>query len=406
MTGVRPGFLLLGVLLCIASGHEVHGASLSRAVHGQLSRADQLTRQERYGEARRVLDELLESLRDEPYGRALAEQTYAYTCIGQGAYREAVGHLRKALQADALPEDVGQRLRYTLAQLLFQEGDPGTALETLMTWLDGESNPRPEARVLLAQVYRRLRQWLPAMEQMRLAMAQAKPPPESWSRLLVALYLEGGRYREAAALLESLVRRFPDQAGYWEQWVGALQRLGRNREAAAALALAEARGLLGPGGVDRLARMYLALGLPLRAGDLLERAMAAGGLEGNPERLSLLADAWVLARERDRALKVLERLAPVDSSGSAELRIGALLFEEENWAAASRRLQRGLERTGKSGHARDWLLLGVARLRLGEQAAARSAFARAVETAGSDDLVRQAARWLAYLDQLEIHPGE
>jgi tetratricopeptide (TPR) repeat protein len=160
--------------------------------------------------------------------------------------------------------------------------------------------------------------------------------------------------------------------------------------------VAAQKGLLESADLLSLARLYLHQEMPLNAADLLTQALKEGELARDKETLSLLADAWLLARDQERALKVLGELTGIDRSGRAQLRAGALLFELERWQEAAAMLHKGLKLSDKP-QASDWMLLGAASLRQQDVETALTAFGRALERADSKQEREQAQHWLDYL---------
>ena len=385
--------LLLSPLAAEAADEREYAAA--QFTYDYLFLVEALIRHERYPEAREELDGLLGRVEDD-YEKALVHQTYGYVAIGLNDYPGAIGHFQRAIDSGALPSAISHNLRYTTAQLHLQEARPGAALKLLERWFADEQDPPPESRVLLGQTYYALGQPRAAIRELKRAIAQATEVQESWYQLLVGIYLESERLKPAAELLKKMLGLFPQKKIYWQQYAAVLMLLERYRDATAVLALAAEKGVLQQAGLVRLARLYLQQNLPLNAAELLSREMAAGQVDEDKKNLSLLADAWLLAREHDRALKVLEQLSAMDESGQADLRAGFLLMEQEQWRDAAEHLQRGLRRQAKPAAA-DWLQLGAVYVRLEEFEKARAAFQAALDSAQSSQHRQQAERWLAYL---------
>ena len=394
MRRLPPLLLLLLSLGCQVAG----GASppkLSRYTYQQLHQVEGLLDQERYQEAEKRLEALRKRV-ETGYERALVEQTQGYVALGLNDEAAALEHFRGALAEGGLPERVAQELRYARAQLLLRQGRAKAARAQLEEWFAREAQPNPESRVLLGQIHAELGQWRAAADQLQQAIAQASRPAESWYQLLLAAYLEEQRLKPAARLLRRLVRRFPRDPTYWRQYASVLMQLKRHRQAATVLALANDQGLLRQPDLLTLARLYLQINAPLNAARLLERALAKGRIEARHQPLELLADAWILAREPAKAIRVLERLAAIDPSGRPQLRAGALLMEQEQWRAAAAKLKEGLRLQARPA-AGDWLRLGSVYLRLGEEGKAGKAFRQAAKRAVSKRERELARRWLDYL---------
>ncbi len=90
--------------------------------------------------------------------------------------------------------------------------------------------------------------------------------------------------------------------------------LGRERDALATLELAHSRGQLKQREILWLAQLYLHQKMP----QLAVQMLATGVAEQDQKALELLAQAWVLAREPEKALPVFDALAKLDQSGRWE----------------------------------------------------------------------------------------
>jgi tetratricopeptide (TPR) repeat protein len=386
--------LLFGLPLAAELSEQEKNAA--KYTYDYLTLVEALVRHERYGEARRELDALLRRVEGNVYETAMAHQSYGYVAIGLNDYPKAIEYFQKAIDSGQLPQEVNHSLRFTNAQLLLQESKPKAALKLLKRWFEDEKRPSAAARVLLAQIHYALKQWQSAIREMKRALAQADSPQESWYQFLVGLYLESDQLKPAAELLQRMLQLFPDNGLYWRQLAGVLLQSGRERRAAATLAVAAQKGLLESADLLRLARLYLHQEMPLNAADLLTQALKEGELARDKEPLSLLADAWLLAREQERALKVLGELTGIDRSGRAQLRAGALLFELERWQEAAAMLEKGLRMSDKPNRS-DWLLLGVAAVRTNDRETAKKAFSRALQLTDSKPEQEQTQKWLDYL---------
>ncbi|RLJ17499.1 transposase [bacterium endosymbiont of Escarpia laminata] len=396
-------WLGLPVLLLLLVGFGTHAEEEGRneyiatqLTYDYLFLVEALIRHERYTEAAEELNGLLTRVADNRYETALVHQTYGYVAIGLNDYPAAITHFMRAINSSALPDQVTHSLRYTTAQLQLQEDDAKAALQLLQLWFELEQQPPPRAHVLLAQVYRSLARWKPAIKALKLAIKQSDEVEESWYQLLVGFYLETEQLQPAAELLQKMVGMFPDNAGYWRQLAGVLMQQRREKAATAVMALAAEKRLLKAGELRRLANLYLHQNMPLDAAELVETHIMSGLLKANVRNLSLLADAWVLAREPEKALPIFSRLSNIDLSGRSDLKWGSLLIELELWETAATRLQRGIERKKKPS-ARDWLLLGTAYARSERHQQAIEAFTKARDASGKKQERHQAEQWLEYL---------
>ncbi|MCG8488269.1 MAG: tetratricopeptide repeat protein [Chromatiales bacterium] len=390
----------LSLLLCapLFAAEELpkDAAEAKRYTYDYLFMIDVLIRNEKYQRARIELDALLERVKQNPDETALTRQAYGYLSIGLKDYPSAIEHFQFAVESGALPPGVSLNLRYTLAQLLYQEERYKAGLAQLQSWFEQTTKPTPQARVLLASFYYALKKYSKAITALKLAIKESDSPQESWYQMLVGLYFETRQYKQSVPVLQTLVDRFPAKALYWQQLSDVLLQLGREQKAVAVLSLAASRKLVDESGLIRLAKLYLQLNNPLDAAELLTDAIQRGDIKPRKEPLSLLVDAWLLAREPEQGIKVLKQLAEIDKSGKPQLRMGRLLMEQEQWQEARRQLERGIELSRKPAF-EDWLLLGSTHYRLTNPTAALSAFKSALKLADKPQQTKLAQRWIDYL---------
>ncbi|MBV2121873.1 MAG: tetratricopeptide repeat protein [Candidatus Thiodiazotropha sp. (ex Ctena orbiculata)] len=388
--------LLLCTPLLAADELPKDAADAKRYTYDYLFMIDVLIRNEKYQRARIELDALLERVKQNPDETALTRQAYGYLSIGLKDYPSAIDHFLFALESGALPAGVSLNLRYTLAQLMYQEERYKAGLAQLQSWFEQTEKPTPQARVLLASYYYALKKYSKAISALKLAIKQSDSPQESWYQMLVGLYFETRQYKQSVPILQILVNKYPAKAQYWQQLSDVLLQLGREQKAVAVLALAASRKLVDESGLIRLAKLYLQLNNPLDAAELLSDGMQRGDIKLRKESLTLLVDAWLLAREPEQGIKVLKQLAEIDKSGKPQLRMGRLLMEQEQWQEARQQLELGIKLTRKPAF-EDWLLLGSTHHRLADSSAALAAFKSALKLADKPQQTELVQRWIDYL---------
>ncbi|MCG7902770.1 MAG: transposase [Candidatus Thiodiazotropha weberae] len=371
-------------------------ADAKRYTYDYLFMIDALIRNEKYQRARIELDALLERVKQNPDETALTRQAYGYLSIGLKDYPSAIDHFLFAVESGALPTGVSLNLRYTLAQLMYQEERYKAGLAQLQSWFEQSEKPTPQARVLLASFYYALKKYSQAISALKLAIKQSDSPQESWYQMLVGLYFETRQYKPSVPVLRILVNKYPAKAQYWQQLSDVLLQLGREQQAVAVLSLAASRKLVDESGLIRLAKLYLQLNNPLDAAELLSGGIQRGDIRRRKESLTLLVDAWLLAREPEQGIKVLKQLSEIDKSGKPQLRMGRLLMEQEQWQEAQQQLELGIKLTRKPTF-EDWLLLGSTHYRLADSTAAHAAFKSALKLADKPQQSELAQRWIDYL---------
>lgn len=398
------GTLLLGLVLAGPAGAQDGRYLLSESSHRVLSKAHELLGAERYQEAVREVQGLLAQVQDKAYDRAVAQQTLGYAYSGLGDYARAGQAFKAAVDAEALPPEVNHELTYNTAQLLIHSEALAEGLHYLDRWLQAEAKPPAEAYILKATAHFRQGQHKETVASLRKAMELRSPPEESWLQMLLAAYFELNQYKDAASVLEQLVRRHPDNRGYWMQLVGVYQRLEQYHRALATMKLAYEKGMLEQEeDILRLVRTYLFLEIPYKGARLLRSELDRGRVKPSRETLELLANSWLLAQEKDRAVDALKQAAAMDEDGNLSYRVGHLLVDLERWEEARAALGQALDQGGLKEPELANLLLGIAAFRAGDVEGSRQALQRAM---AHDRTAGQARYWMERLDAESPMPSE
>ncbi len=372
--------------------------TVSEYAYKKLEQAHEALAAERYDEASELIEQLAHHRGLNSHERALIEQTRGYIASARERYAEAAAAFERCLALEALPDGAQLNTQYNLAQLYLAMERFDDAIRTLEDWFSRAENPAPSAYYLLAAAYMQSGKNDLALEPARKAVEGSKDPKEPWLQLLLALYLERKDYPRARGLLEQLAVRFPKKT-YWLQLSAVYAELGREKDALAAMQVAYQRKLLDKDSELRnLARMYLYHEIPYRAAKVLEEGLDDGIVEPDAKAWELLADAWLSAREYDKAVGPLERAAKFSDDGKFYLRLGRLHMERQEWSEAVASIESALAKKTLDERGKAWVLLGIARLSAGDREGARKALEKA---RGFDDASDEADRWLAHLDRLE-----
>jgi tetratricopeptide (TPR) repeat protein len=364
----------------------------------KLSRAHELLAEERYDEARKLMDEMSRRKSLNPHEQALMWQTYAYIQSSQEHYEQAITSFEKCLALDALPDAAALGTQYNLGQLFMSVGRYADAVKILRDWLWRVENPAGSAYYLVAMAYAQLEDAKGALPYARKAVELAKKPVEAWLQLLLAVEFELKHYAQVANTLEVLVTHFPKKS-YFLQLSAVYGELGRDERALAALELAYFQGLL-----DResellnLAQAYLYHDIPYRAANVLAKGLAEKIISEDAEHWELLGDSWLHAREYDEALDPLRRAAALSEDGNLYVRIAQVHLERDESREAQEALAKGLSRGDLDNPGNAYLLLGITHVGIKRYAAARDAFAKA----GKYEKSRKAARdWIKHVEHQE-----
>jgi tetratricopeptide (TPR) repeat protein len=392
-----PWFLLALLLIVLASQLSAREQvpTVRPWTFQKLEEAEALMADEKYAEALQLLGDIGPEIDDAPYEVALVKRMQAGIHAIQEDYPSAARALKQALDSGALPEQVNNQAVVELAQLYGALHENRKVIALLQPILEAMNQAPPRAYILLGSAHAQLKQYRKALAATKRAVALSEQVPEGWYQLLLGLYFELQEFRTAADVLEQLVRHYPDKENYWRQLVAVRTQSQEIDKALATTELAYRRGfLVGRGDLLHQAQLCLYLGVPYKAGDLLEREIAAGRLPADRERWELTANAWLQAKEWDKAVTALGKAAAESEDGRNHLRLARLHIEREAWKPAATALNEALRRGGLTEPGSAYLLLGIAYY----ESARRQQASEAFEQAYRYEKVRENARqWLAYL---------
>jgi tetratricopeptide (TPR) repeat protein len=330
------------------------------------------------------------------YERALTWQLAGSAQASEEHYADAATSFERSLASGGLPEAVQNDVRYDLAQVYVLLERYADAAETLRVWFAAVEKPPPAAHYLLAMTYMQMDDHARALPHARAAVQQTDAPQESWLQLLLALLVDDGRYHEALPVAERLVERFPKKS-VWLQLSAVHARLDQRREALGALEAAYDQGMLTQSDeIVRLVQLYLYAGVPYRGAAVLEKALRAGAVAPSATTWELLANAWLQARERERALVPLANAARLADTGEVYVRLAQLQLDRQQWNDARASLAAAIRKGGLGDPGRTQLLLGIANASEGRWDAARAAFTAAQ---GYPATKSAATEWLASVNR-------
>lgn len=345
-------------ILGVVSTAEAKNLVVGKWAFKRLNNAHEALQEEKYGDAKDALDEMKERSSLNDHEQALMWQTYGYVYSALENYPAAVKAFKKCLTLDAMAEGAANNTLYSLGQLYFALEDYNRAIATLLDWFKRVENPSASAHYLLAMAYRQVQKSKQALGYARKAVDGVNDPAESWLQLLLALYYDLDQTSNMTRTLERLVNRYPKKK-YWLQLSAVYSETKQDPKALAAMVLADKQGYLTEEQeMLNLARLYLNNEIPKHAAEVLERGLESGVLERKLDTLNLLSQAWVFARENEKALPILGEAADMSEDGDRYVLMAQLHFEQNEWQKTVDALNAAL----KKGQLKD---LGNAQILLG-----------------------------------------
>ncbi len=376
-------------------------ASMRESTYKELAKAQDAAEAERYGEATQVLDKLSETELNN-YERSQLLNLYAYVYYAQDNIPRAITTYEQLLKQPELPEALETSTTYTLSQLYFMQEDWQRSIAMLERWMQLTDKENKTAYEMMAQAYYQLGQYdkalTPAWKVVELTQAAGEPVKEQSYLLLRVLNYELKRYPQVVDILEELIRLYPKKQ-YWIQLASMYGELDDQRKQLNVLELAYLQGYLtSETELLTLTSLMLNNELYFRAAKILEKGLGDGVISSDLEHWRLLAQAWTMAQENEKAIPALKRAVALSTDGRLDLILAQTYMNLERWEDAVQAARQALQKGGLTRPDQAQIMIGQALFELERFDEARTAF----QAAQSDRRSRQlAAQWLNYIDSEE-----
>lgn len=303
-------------------------------------------------------------------------------------------------QSPEIPMGLELGTMYKLAQLNYAEDKYNEALRWLNDWMAIAQNIGAESYVMRGQIYYQQGDRAKALSDVNTGVSMVEQkgdvPKEGWYNLQRALYLDKEDYQTGIKILEKMVVHYP-KVQYWRQLAQLYGAVGRDKHQMYLLDALYVSGVLdNQGDVRNLALLLLGDQVPYKAGKILEKGIGDELIEADSRNLEILANAWRLAQERDKAIPVMSQAAAKADDGDLYAQLAGVYLDADNnkksIEAAAAALKKGkVKRPGNL-----YLTKGMAHFNLEEYDAAITAFKEAskIKEAGVPEV---ANRWIQHV---------
>lgn len=287
---------------------------------------------------------------------------------------------RAALELGVLPVEDANTLRINTGQVMIAEEDYAGGIGMIEHALALGVPLNTDLAFRLAQAHAQIDSLDEGLEYARFAFDNAEPRTRSQYSMLL-YYLERlERYEQQLSLLEAMLVRWPGEKTVWSRFAGVLSHLERDQESFDVVTVMYVNGMLTEADeLVRLARYYQAFGYPYRGAVILEREINSGRVDANPAEHRLLASLWRDAREWDRALPVLRRVATMTGIGTDYEALGEALYQNREFEEAETMLRQALRQGGLNRPGDTWSLIGNSLVEQDRAGAALHAFEQALD---------------------------
>lgn len=368
--------------------------TMSEAIYRGVEEATTLLSKEKHAEAITKLTQLAESGSD--YEKAIVNYNLGFAYSSKNDYANAAKVFAKALASNALPQQQHEQLQFNLGQLYIVADQHDEGIKVLQQYVAEACSPvSADAHIFLANALATRKRYKEAIPQVDMAISKAKAPKEGWLQLKLAINYELKDFKACAQALVDLIGIAPIKPDYWKQLSSLFYEMKQDAESVAVLALAQRQGFISkPNEINNLYSVYMALELPVKAGSLMQEAIDKSQVPADEKSLESIANAWINAREVDRAESALKKLAALSDRGEYSYRLGAIYGDEERWKESLEMLDKALKKGGLKRPGEAWMRMAVAHYNLRNGAATRTALQKAISF---DESRKQASEWLRHL---------
>ena len=370
---------------------------MGEATYNRLTIIQDLMENKEYDNARKRLDNLLPNVKNNLYETAVTLQTYGYLFIYMEDWLSAGRYLQRALDTNALPDPVEQGVVYTLAQIYASLEQYPKTIKMLKEWFaKAETEPPPQAYMLMANAYVAMEQFTNALPYAAKAIKAADKPREDWYRLYLAIFYELNRYRDAVNVLELMVAHWPHKNQYWKQLSSIYLEIQDDKKALGTLAIIYRRGILtSEKDIMNLSRLYILNEEPYQAGRVIEKGMRDGQVAKTLRHYKTLAQSWLNAREMNKAVEALGIAGSLSDNGELYLRQAQIYAQTAQWRPAITAAQKAVDKGGLKRPGRAYMVMGTSAAEARQLDLARRAFRNARTYSRTR---RAAGQWLNYID--------
>jgi len=376
-------------------------ASMREITYKELAKAQEAAEAEKFSEATQTLDKLGKQELNH-YERSQLLNLYAYIYYAQDQVSKAINTYEQLLNQPELPEALQTSTVYTLSQLYFSQENWQKSINMLERWMRLTKEDNRTAYEMMAQAYYQLGDYtkalLPAWKVIELTQAAGDPIKEQSYLLLRVLHYEAEEYQQVIDILEELIKLFPKKQ-YWMQLASIYGEIDQQQKQLNVLELAYLQGFLATETeILTLASLLLNNDLYVRAGKILSRGLDDGVITSSLDHWRLLAQAWTMAQENEKAIPALTKAAELSPDGKLDIMLAQTYINLNRWNEAVDTIRRALAKGGLDRTDQAQVMLGQALFEMERFDEAREAFQRAQADQRSRQL---SAQWITYIDSEE-----
>ncbi len=147
--------------------------------------------------------------------------------------------------------------------------------------------------------------------------------------------------------------------------------------------------------------LNLVHGIPLTAGDILETEMNAGVVPDTRENLDILIRIWIGAREYDRAILAIDKIAKIADAGDYYMQAARLSVQAGDWNFAATSAKKALD-SGYDEKVNALMMLGTAYAEQDMYSESLDVFEN-IREIGNDEERINAEKWIEFAKEMQAY---
>ena len=361
------------------------------------------------------------------YDRSVMWNAWAFVYFQDGDYPQAMDAYSRLINEPEVTIGLRVQALLSLAQLNLLQENYAKGIELILQWMSEVEKVTAQSYSLLGQAYYQTGNFKKALSSMETAVTMAEEegykPRENWYVIMAASIGEMKKeIGEKESLLrqidiyEILVNLFPKKQ-YFIQLGGGYGQLGRERDYMITLKAAYQKDFLNrESEYLALTQLLLLNQNPYWAAEVFENGQKkmititdekteeeklVPVVKDTEKNLKLLADAWRMAQEVDKAIPILEKAAKMSKDGESYVLLGNLYLSEDKLQEAAGAINKGLEKGKIKKLSPVYLTLGQVYFELQEFDNAKKNF-RIAARDKDKKIKQQANNWIKYTENEEI----
>ncbi len=365
-------------------------------VYKQMQKAQEPLGREAFDEALEILLPLIERTDGKAYENAWVRMQISFVYANKKAWSKAIEQAKAAIERQALQEAQELQLRQNLIYFYMSAENNAKALEAAQEYFKHAVAPKPDMYALLGSLYFQMQRYQDAICPTYLAVSKSTTAKKPWLQLLASAHMELKDLEGTGIVLKETLERFPDDKALWLQLSSIYLQQEKDADALAILDLAYLKGHVDQEGhLKNLAGLYANNGVPLKAAQVLEKAIAAGQIPANEKNWRSIGQNYSIARDYNKAVAAYGEAAKFVNDGTYFLYQGEIHAQEERWNEATIAFSKALEKGGLKDPGRVYLNLGIAQYSQGKVQPALASLEKATQY---DKVRSNASSWINFIN--------